>query len=241
MRSAWRLSGSLNRESGTARDAHQHCCLNLVRMDPPAPNNKRSFSKLLSKEWNKSFRQPPTPSASQSPSSMSVSPSPLPGDQTRPAGSSLGNEGQAIARTSIQTPPPLPASGLNYPAPRDSGDRPPTIVVSSAATDSSNVNEILSHSVTPTAGPTHPTDDRAISKVWAGLVTGLQALSINRRLPSPLQSAIGSFIPCLDVLEVRVLLGCGGLIGIDQVVVLLGYRQASSRVRRTGVRAPMCS
>lgn len=195
----------------TGTDARQCFFLDLARMDPPPPNKKRSFSKFLSEQWNKGFRRPPSrlpsPSASQAPSPRSLSPSPLLDDQTSllsRAGSSLGNEDQSVPRTSTQAPAPLPATGASYPALGDSENGPPiaTIVVSSPATDSSNMNESLTHSTTPATVSVHPTGHQATSKVWAGLVTRLQALNISKRMPLPLQSAIGAFIPCLDILEV---------------------------------------
>lgn len=167
-------------------------------MDPRPPKNKRSFSKLLGEGWDKSFRRPPSPLPSPTPSTRSLSPSPFPDARSVSPSASVG---EVETQPLIQAPQPKPGVSCLAPV-----CKPPDIVISSEAIDPPYANESLAHPET-LADSDHDADDRATSKVWAGLVTGLQALHINKRLPSPLQSAIGTFIPCLDVLEV------GGLIG----------------------------
>lgn len=181
----------------------------FARMDPRPSKHKRSVSDRLSEKLNKVFRRSPSPSASQEHSQTSTvrsPPSPLLANQTE-----LSHSGSASTSAKeeviggvelVQTS--LPALGVVAPVAVAQRSEPPTIVVSTAATGSSSDNNLEN----PTIVVSAPETSRgATSGVWVVLETALRALHKNAGLLPPLQSAIGTLVGCLDVLEV------GGLTG----------------------------
>lgn len=171
-------------------------------MNPTTPpsKSKRSVRKFLRENVNKVFRRSPSPSAPQQASQASQV------SNTQPSSSppSTNNQSSATALTNSLSPVhhalvPVPSVGTQ--APVGPGNVPPTVVISSPATNSSSTNANTANQVA-LVGAAPSTSQQATSGVWVGLGTALRSLHKNAGLLPPLQSAIGTFVSCLDVLEV---------------------------------------
>lgn len=166
-------------------------------MDTSPSKHRRSIGKFLRRKWKKTFRRSPSPSASQQTARA-------PGAQSRsPSPSSTGRSShtaQALVQTSL-----LPLSAGTS-ALGTSRNKPPTIVGSAAAAGPSNIDQTHINPATPIGSAAH-TAQLATGAVWAGLQTALRAFHEKTGLFPPLQSAIGTLIDCLGVMEVDGLTG----------------------------------
>lgn len=174
-------------------------------MDPARPSNhKRSVRDFLSNNFNKVLRQSPCPSASRKSlraSSVWSPSSPFPGAQTSlpshsQSASACTNEDAVETQASAPVSQPLPSAS----APVSSEHKTSALVVSPVVADSSPGEGAESPNTSVDFLP--DTCHRVTSGLWTGLKIALSALHKSAGLLLPLQSAIGTFIECLDVLEV---------------------------------------
>lgn len=165
------------------------------------PKPKRTIGSFLRQKvdgWQSS-PSPSTLALSPRPSSPHPSPidSPSPAsraDSVQNSTNQVGAQSQAVVGASLPVPSTntLNTLGSRY--------EPPSQVLSSEAGDCSNPDEILVNSSAPISPISH-TCREVTGEVWARLGIALRALHKTTRPFPPLQSAIGTFIPCLDVLE----------------------------------------
>lgn len=172
------------------------------------PKQKRNARGFLSEAWGQISRRSPSASASREPlpdlSGQSSSPTISAIDQlnTTPhifSAPEPTNQVGAAPQVPVQVSlPPLGASAASSGA---SSSQAPTIVVSPTTTAFSSASARLANLFTPTS-PAPLAGSRATSGVWVELGAGLRALQKCAGAFPPLQSAISTFISCIDILEV---------------------------------------
>lgn len=177
-------------------------------MDPAPSKHKRNISGFLNKKWNKAFRRSPSPGPSTSPKPSQAQS--VQSNSSPPSGSIVSLAGQVLVppQAQVQVSASLPVLNNSISTPEGPRDVPPSIVVLAEAAEPSTTNENQLNPIAPISSISHP--GRATSGTWMGLRSALRALHEKTGLFPPLQSAIGTFVDCLDVLEVKVSIGLLG-------------------------------
>lgn len=226
-----------DRRQGSITSEPQSANVNLPTiacMDPTASKPRRSIRSFLRQSANKVFRQAPSSAAIQQPlATPSRCQSTLPNDHTsRTAyvGSAPAPTIESVAAPKTPGQIPQPAKGASSPAPGAPRNELPS---PSGAASPPSLDESPPNADAP-ADPALHTGQRTTRGIWTGLEVALRAMHESAGLFPPLQSAIGTFIPCLNVLEVILKIY---KLPVEPDRPKLGCFQKPTRVRGARIRA----